>query len=171
MKIVPEREIVFARLPEISSDEILEHMSDPRVAKHMPLSTGVWNEDSVAHFIAAKESFWRRDGLGHWAMIYEGSYVGWGGFQKEGDEWDFGLVLKPGNFGLGPHIFRKAIEFALRDGRMSDVTFLLPESRRSVSAMNRLGAEFVGSVEYHGETFRKFRLRFEGLPGQRSQFA
>lgn len=30
-------EITFARLSEIAPNEIIAHMSDPRVAKHMPL--------------------------------------------------------------------------------------------------------------------------------------
>ena len=51
--------------------------------------------------VAAKEACWRRDGLGHWAILANGAYAGWGGFQKEGEDWDFGLVLSPGFFGLG----------------------------------------------------------------------
>lgn len=70
----------------------------------MPLLTFKWDQDTAAKFITAKEECWRRDGLGHWAILCNDSYVGWGGFQKEGDEWDYGLVLKPENFGLGTRI-------------------------------------------------------------------
>ena len=55
-------------------------------------------------FVTKKEEYWVRDGLGHWAFLVDGTYVGWGGFQKDGDEWDFGLVLRPGSFGLGRRI-------------------------------------------------------------------
>lgn len=41
------------------------------------------------------DACWARYGLGHWAFLAEGRHVGWGGFQREGDEWDFGLVLRP----------------------------------------------------------------------------
>lgn len=153
-----EPDIVFARLPEIEPAEIVAHMSDPRVAEHMPLLTFAWDTEAVTKFVAQKEACWARDGLGHWAFLCDGRYVGWGGFQKEGEEWDFGLVLRPDDFGLGVRISRKALEFARADARIPFVTFLLPPSRKNLGALKRLGATSVGEIEYDGATFRKFRL-------------
>ncbi|WP_424929655.1 hypothetical protein [Amaricoccus tamworthensis] len=133
-------------------------MSDPVVAEHMPLSTRRWDAAATAAFVAAKEATWARDGLGHWAILVDGRYVGWGGFQKEGDEWDFGLVLKPDAFGLGLRIARRALDLARADPRIPFVTFLLPPSRRNLGALRRMGAEFVGEVDYAGAVFRKYRL-------------
>ena len=161
MALVLKPEITFARLPEIAPDEILAHMSDPRVAEHMPLLTSQWDRDAVARFVAAKEACWRRDGLGHWAFLYNGTYVGWGGFQKEGDEWDYGLVLKPEAFGLGARISKKAIEFAKGDDRIPFVTFLLPPSRKNLGALDRLGARYVDEIDYDGAKFLKYRLETE----------
>ncbi|PCJ07534.1 MAG: hypothetical protein COB16_10240 [Rhodobacteraceae bacterium] len=76
-------------------------MSDARVAEHMPLFTFKWNMAALDKFLAAKQACWNRDGFGHWAILCNETYVGWGGFQKEGDEWDFGLAHKPSCFGLG----------------------------------------------------------------------
>jgi hypothetical protein len=154
----PERPITFARLPEIPPDEILAHMSDPRVAEHMPLLTFQWDQEAVSKFVAAKEACWQRDGLGHWAILCDGRYVGWGGFQKEGVEWDYGLVLKPEYFGLGTLITRKAIALAVADTRIPYVTFLLPPSRRKLGALARLGASFVDEIEHEGVKFLKYRL-------------
>ncbi|MEP2424386.1 MAG: GNAT family N-acetyltransferase, partial [Tateyamaria sp.] len=92
-------QITFTRLPTIDPSEIATHMSDPRVADHMPLLTTPWDTAAVATFVAAKEACWARDGLGHWAILENGVYVGWGGFQKEDGAWDYGLVLKPSAFG------------------------------------------------------------------------
>lgn len=153
--------LTFARLSDVSLDEIAAHMADPRVAEHMPLLKSKWDQRTLANFIATKEACWRRDGLGHWAILCDDVYVGWGGFQKEGDEWDFGLVLKPDFFGLGMRITKKAIEFALDDERMPFVTFLLPKSRTRLGGLARLGAGFVGEVEYDGEKFSKYRLDTE----------
>jgi hypothetical protein len=161
LALVLKPEITFARLPEIAPDEILAHMSDPRVAEHMPLLTSQWDRDAVARFVAAKEACWRRDGLGHWAFLYNGTYVGWGGFQKEGDEWDYGLVLKPEAFGLGARISKKAIEFAKGDDRIPFVTFLLPPSRKNLGALDRLGARYVDEIDYDGAKFLKYRLETE----------
>lgn len=155
------QDITFVRLPEIAPGEIIAHMSDPRVAEHMPLLTFDWDMAALDKFVAAKEACWSRDGLGHWAILCNGNYVGWGGFQKEGVEWDFGLVLKPSCFGLGTRISRKAIAFAKADKRIPFVTFLLPPTRKKLGALKRLGAEFTEEIEYDGARFLKYRLDTE----------
>ena len=99
-----KHDITFVRLSEVDADDILAHMSDPRVGEHLPLLKFAWDQEAVARFVAAKVAYWTRDGLGHWAFLVDGRYVGWGGFQKEGEEWEFGLVLKPNAFGLGRRI-------------------------------------------------------------------
>lgn len=151
-------EIAFTRLSMVDPADIMAHMSDPRVAEHMPLLTGTWDKAAVTKFIADKEERWHRDGLGHWAILVDGAYVGWGGFQKEGEEWDFGLVLRPDAFGLGMRIARKALAFARADERIPFVTFLLPTSRTNLSALTRVGATYVDEVDYEGSMFRKYRL-------------
>ncbi len=151
-------EITFVRLTEIHLREILSHMIEPRVAEHMPLLNFEWTLDEVERFVMAKEDAWARDGLGHWAILSEKTYIGWGGFQKEGDEWDFGLVLKPQYFGLGMAVSRKAIEFARGDPRIDFVTFLLPPSRKKFGALIKGGAKFVGTVEHQSTSFLKYRL-------------
>lgn len=153
-----QQEITFIRLTEISRDEIIAHMSDPRVAEHMPLLTFRWDKAAVTKFITTKEECWNRDGLGHWAILCNGKYVGWGGFQKEKDEWDYGLVLRPDSFGLGIRITMKAIEFAIADARIPFVTFLLPPSRKTFRALERFGVRFVSEINYKGVKFLKYRL-------------
>ncbi len=153
-----DTDITFARLPEIAPEDIIAHMSDPRMAEHMPLLTFTWDRARLDAFVAAKEACWKRDGLGHWAFLSGGAYVGWGGFQKEGKEWDFGLVLRPQNFGLGMRIAKKALDFARADARIPYVTFLLPPSRKKLGALARLGARAMGQVDYEGERFLKYRL-------------
>jgi RimJ/RimL family protein N-acetyltransferase len=151
-------DLSFTRLTGIAPDLIAAHMSDPRVAEHMPLLSGPWDAATARSFIAAKEACWARDGLGHWAFLADGVYVGWGGFQKEGTEWDFGLVVTPDAFGLGARLTRKALEFARKDPRIPHVTFLLPKSRVKLAALKRLGARRVGEVPYDGKVFQKYRL-------------
>ncbi len=157
-----EPHIVFVRLTEVDPHEIIEHMRDPRVTEHMPLATEPWDERVCAAFVTAKEACWQRDGLGHWAILVDGGYVGWGGFQRELDEWDFGLVLKPQHFGLGLRITRQALDFAESDERIAVVTFLLPPSRRHLRALERLGAAALGPIDHAGQTFLKFRLETRG---------
>ncbi len=148
----------FARLTEVPLVELAAHMSDPRLRAHMPLLTGPWGEVEARAFVDAKEACWARDGLGHWAFLVDGRYVGWGGFQKEGEDWDFGLVLRPQDFGRGGRITLAALDFARADPRIPFVTFLLPPSRRNVGALHRLGAQVNGSHDHAGAAFQKYRL-------------
>lgn len=151
-------QIEFARLSLVKPADITAHMSDPRMAEHMPLLGPDWSDEMTAAFIAKKEQHWEDEGLGHWAFLYEGAYVGWGGFEKIGDEWDFGLVLKPDAFGLGVKIARKVVAFAQQDERIESIIFLLPPTRKKLGALKRLGAVYEESVEYGGAEFRKYRL-------------
>ena len=150
--------ITFVRLPQIAPSEIVEHMSAPRVTEHMPLATQKWDLGVCEQFVAAKEACWARDDLGHWAFLRDSTYIGWGGFQKEGTEWDFGLVLKPESFGLGMRITKMAIEFARTDERIPFIAFLLPPSRKHLKGLVRLGAHFVEEIDYDGQSFLKYRL-------------
>lgn len=155
---MPKEEISFVRLNEVPLGTLVAHMNDPRTGQHMPLLTAPWTTKVAAAFIAAKEACWLRDGLGHWAILEGGRYVGWGGFQKEGDEWDFGLVLVPDAFGLGARITQMAMAFARTDPRIPYVTFLLPPTRKNLGALRRMGAEPVGEIKYGDAVFRKYRL-------------
>ncbi len=155
-------DIRFGRPTEVELADLVAHMSEPRLREHMPLLKGPWGETEARAFVAAKESCWERDGLGHWALFEGGRYVGWGGFQKEGDEWDFGLVLRPQDFGLGTRITRQALEFARRNPGIPHVTFLLPPSRRKLAVLRRLGARACDPVQYAGATFLKFRIETAG---------
>ncbi|UZD92306.1 GNAT family N-acetyltransferase [Cognatishimia activa] len=149
----------FLRLTEIPTAAIREHMSDPRVAKHLPLMTKTsWQDSDVEALIASKEACWTKDGLGHWGILSGDTYLGWGGFQKEAEEWDFGLVLHPDHFGHGLKIAHQALRYAVQHPDISEVTFLLAPSRKNLSALSRYGAEFIGDVSHADQTFLKFRL-------------
>ena len=148
----------FGRLTEVSTKDLVAHMGDPRISAHMPLLTGTWDAPRIRDFVTAKEVRWKEDGLGHWAFFKGENYVGWGGFELEDNEWDFGLVLRPDFFGLGPAITREALRFATARPDMPYVTCLLPPSRRKLGALKRFGAVELGLVTYAGERFRKFQV-------------
>jgi len=150
--------IRFVRLPDVALDLVTRQMCDPRVAAHLPLLKDPWDDAASRRLVAAKEARWARDGLGHWAILADGRYAGWGGFEREDDGWDYGLVLTPAHFGLGLRITREALAFARRNPRISRITFLLPPSRERVRALDRLGAAYVGDIDHAGARFRKYAL-------------
>lgn len=145
----------FGDLQAVPRALLAAQMADARVAAHLPLLDGAFDVDA---FLQAKAQRWAQDGLGHWAIWKGDVFLGWGGFEKEGDVWDFGLVLTPQAFGQGLAITRRALEFARGDARIETVQFLLAPTRRSVKALARMGAKEVGEVRYGGQTFRRFLL-------------
>ncbi|MFP1632311.1 GNAT family N-acetyltransferase [Zhengella sp. ZM62] len=151
-------DIRFIPLPDADPADILAHMSDPRIRTHLPLLTGAWDEAANTRFIDGKASRWREDGLGHWAIHIDGAYAGWGGFEKDGAAWDYGLVLKPEFYGHGHRITRQALAFARTRADMATVTFLLAPSRRNLRALGRLGARPDGEAIHSGQRFLRFRL-------------
>lgn len=150
--------ITFERLSATHKPALMVQMRDPRVTRHLPLLTEPWSDALCDHFLSAKDACWERDGLGHWAIFQGGDYVGWGGFQREGADWDFGLVLTPDAFGFGIRITRQALEFARQDPRIACVTFLLPRSRTGANLLRRLGAREVGETDHEGQRFTRYLL-------------
>lgn len=150
--------MTFSRLSTIPVEGIAAHMSDPALAQHMPLLRGTWDRMRAADFVEMKETHWDLDGLGHWAILANDLYVGWGGFKREGSDWDFGIVLKPLAFGLGMGITAEALAMARADPRISSVTFLSPPNRTKLGALSRPGAKLECDVTLNGAQFRKYRL-------------
>ncbi|WP_440959017.1 GNAT family N-acetyltransferase [Oceanicaulis sp. LC35] len=148
----------FADLGAVPPDALVAHMNDPRVAAHLPLLTERWGIDEARAFQSAKQQRWLEDGLGHWAIYSGQRYVGWGGFEKEGEVWDFGLVLTADAFGLGRQVFLKALDFARKDDRIERISLLLAPSRKHLSALTRYGAVFVGEDDYAGQRFLRYEL-------------
>jgi len=145
-------------LEDVPHALLMAQMTDPRVTEHLPLLTGGFDASALDQFLTLKAERWAKDGLGHWGIWQDGVYLGWGGFEKEGDVWDFGLVLTPEAFGHGLTITRQALSFAQDEAWISRVQFLLAPSRRNVRALLRIGAQEVGEVRYGGQTFRRFLL-------------
>ncbi len=149
----------FGDLQAVPREVLAAQMANARVAAHLPLLDGAFD---VEAFLQTKAQRWAEDGLGHWAIWQGDIFLGWGGFEKEGDVWDFGLVLTPEAFGQGLAITRQALEFARGDARIETVQFLLAPTRRSVKALARMGAKEEGEVRYGGQTFRRFLLDTRG---------
>ena len=141
---------------EIPTEDWIGLLNHPDVIRHMPLATDEWTEKAVADWAKGKDAQWLANGYGPWALRIDGSFAGWGGFQKEGDEADLALVLLPTYWGHGAMIFRHfmARRHALGIG---PVSILLPPSRTRLRGLARLGFQLVGELAYEGQRFLKFQ--------------
>lgn len=89
--------IEFTRLTEVPILAVLALLNEPRNARHMPLA-GAWSETSAAAWVQSKDAQWEESGYGPWAILFDGEFAGWGGFQREKNGPDFALVLLPAHW-------------------------------------------------------------------------
>lgn len=149
--------IELVRLTEVPPADVRELLNEPRNSRHMPLAATFGDEQTV-DWIRAKDAQWEANGYGPWAVLVAGEFAGWGGFEREDDGADFGLVLLPRHWGLGARITRLALERGFADLGIEQVTIALPYTRSPERVVARLGFVPDGEVSYGGASFRRFRL-------------
>ena len=92
--------IELVRLTEVPLAAVRTLLNEPRNARHMPLA-GDFTDDAAARWVAEKDEQWERYGYGPWAVLLDGVFAGWGGFQRESNGADLALVLLPQHWGHG----------------------------------------------------------------------
>jgi len=154
--------VVFRRLSEVDSRDIIALMNDPAVRRHMPLARGRFGPTECEEFVAAKEHMWETDGYGPWAFVLDGEFIGWGGLQPEGDDADVGIVLHREHWGAGRVLCEKIVDYAFAQLGLDSVIALLPPSRTRVGGMRRLGFTEDGDTVLGDERFNRYRLTRAG---------
>ncbi|HYP43575.1 MAG TPA: GNAT family protein [Propionibacteriaceae bacterium] len=156
-----EVRVEFGRLTEVAVDLVLDLLNEPRNARHMPLAS-TFTAESAAAWVQAKDAQWSEHGYGPWAVLVNGTFAGWGGFQREENGADFALVLAPEHWGLGADITRAALDRGFRELGLDSVLIALPYTRSPERAVRRFGFLPDGDVAYGGATFRQYRLTRNG---------
>lgn len=149
--------ITFARLTEIPLALVLDLLNESRNARHLPLA-GAFDADAAADWVRAKDGQWDANGYGPWAVMIDGRFAGWGGFQREENGADFALVLSPPYWGHGAAVTRAALDQGFAEFGFDDVIIALPYSRSPTRVVARFGFRSDGDVSYGGTTFRQYRL-------------
>ena len=150
--------IEFKRLSEIEESEIILLNSDPLVRRQMPLSEDGFDAAACQKWVEEKESQWQKYGYGPWAILCDGSFVGWGGFQSENNEPDLALVLHPNHWGKGKAIYEHIIRWGFEEKGFASITILLPPTRKKVKGILSLGFQPDGDLLQKGKMFNRYRL-------------
>jgi len=170
---VPGVRIGFVRLTEVPLAEVAALLNEPRNARHMPLA-GRFTDESAAAWVAAKDGQWESNGYGPWAVLLDGRFAGWGGFQREDNGADFALVLSPEHWGHGAEITRAALDRGFGELGLDEVLIALPYTRSPERVVARFGFVPAGEVTYDGARFRQYRLTraaWAAAPAQRDSTA
>ncbi len=150
--------IELVRLGQVAPEDIVALHNDPRVLKHMPLAIGHFGLAECARWVEDKERQWRENGFGPWAILVDGAFAGWGGFQREAGDADLALVLFPAHWGAGRMICRRMLELGFGQLGLTEVTALLPPSRTRLGALARFGFQPAGERIIDGQRFMRFTL-------------
>ena len=153
-----DSEIDFVRLTAVDVDLVVAVLNEPRNARHMPLVGEPFTRETAANWVAAKDGQWETNGYGPWAVLVDGSFAGWGGFQAEDNGADFALVLLPRFWGHGEDIARSALTRGFTELALEEVLIALPYTRKPDRVVARFGFVPAGDVCYGGVTFRQYRL-------------
>lgn len=149
--------VSFTRLTAVPPDEIQMLLNEPRNARHMPLA-GRFDAEATARWVAAKDLQWVEYGYGPWAVLVDGDFAGWAGFQHEENGADYALVLRPAYWGHGAAITRLALDRGFDELGLEAVILALPFSRRPERVVAKFGFVPDGEVAYAGTRFRQYRL-------------
>ncbi|MFZ1410746.1 MAG: GNAT family protein [Micropruina sp.] len=153
----PSPRIVLRRLTGVTVYDVRDLLNEPRNWRHMPLA-GVFTDEATADWVQGKDAQWDQHGYGPWAILIDGEFAGWGGFQCEGGVADYGLVLAPRFWGLGASVTRLALDYGFKELALDEVTIALPLTRNPDAALGRLGFRADGVVTHGTAEFRRFRL-------------
>lgn len=150
--------IAFARLTDIPLSQIVDMLNEPRNRRHLPLAGEQFTDATARDWVAGKDGQWDEHGYGPWAVLVDGAFAGWGGFQREPNGADFALVLTPEHWGRGADVTRAALDRGFGELRLERVLIALPYSRRPDRVVARFGFVPDGEVDYDGTVFRQYRL-------------
>lgn len=150
--------IRLSRLAEVSTEDVLDLLNDPGIARHMPLAGDRFDEAAARQWADGKDAQWQQNGYGPWAVIVGDEFAGWSGFQKEGQDADFAMVLKPRFWGLGREIYVRAVGQGFDALGFESIVVTLPPTRKVARVLGRLGFHRDGETEHWGRRFLRFRL-------------
>lgn len=153
--------VTFGRLPEVPLADVRALLDEPRNRRHLPLAGGTSTPRSATAWVRAKDSPWETAGYGPWAVLLDGVFAGWGGFEAEANGPDFALVLRPARWGAGALVTRIALQIGFDELGFDRVTISLPHTRSPDRAVARLGFVPAGEAVHAGVPFRQFVLTRE----------
>ena len=150
--------IKFTSLFKVDKAKLIELMNCPQVGEHLPLLNGEFTDADCESFLNSKKLIWDEYGYGPFAIKINDKFAGWGGFQPEGSDVDFALILHPDFRGWGLKVFKKFQTIAFEEMNLKSITALLPPSRLNSKAISRLGFLYDSNVILDGKDFIKYRL-------------
>ena len=149
----------FQPLRIAETAELHALLTDPRVAKHMPLADLKVSYDWVANWKESKSVQWPDENMGPWAVYIDDRLAGWAGVQPDGQETvELAVVLNTWAWNRGAEVAAESIRRwkLFEDPRR--IVIYLPESRDVASIAKRLNLKLEDSVEFSKLRFHRLAI-------------
>ena len=134
-------------------------MNCEKVIAHLPLLKSKFDLVMCEKFLKSKKELWDKDGIGPWAIYIDDCFSGWGGFQRENNEYDLALILAPNYWGYGMKVFRLIIRKAKCIKKIDSFTVLIPQTRSHYRALEKFGFIEEGYYMINNVSFIKLRYK------------
>jgi len=154
------------RAPRASDFEFyFELMSDPGVMRYVGLDQGkLPTAEEVNAIVDGAVNAWRTRGYGRWSVFdrVTGEFVGFSGFRCEGGVPELISIVHEKYWGNG--YAREAAQAVLdygfeKLGFTVVCSFVRPENERARRLLDKIGAEFTGTVDFHGVEGAAYRIK------------
>jgi hypothetical protein len=149
--------IIKVPFEKVDRKLLIDLFNNPLVKRHMPLSPGVFTLDDYYKFLEDKQVIWNRQGFGPSAYYINGEFIGWGGIQPDGDEFEVALVLDPNRWGCGKLLYKDIMREAFSDHHLESINILLPSSRKKYKWLPKEGFIEAGTVIIDNHKFTRYR--------------
>jgi len=145
-------------------DHYQELMTDAEVMKYIGLEAGkLPTPDEVRSIVDGAVNAWRMRGYGRWSVFDRetNEFVGFSGFRCEGGVPELIEIVHERYWGNGyaTEAAQAVLDYGFKTLEFKVVcAFTRPENERARLLLNRVGAEFVGQVDFHGVNGAAYRI-------------
>jgi len=162
--IIVTENLVLRPIEVGDADDYAGLLADVEVMRYVGLEEGqVLSHDESIELVAGAAAGWAGRGWGRWSLFdrHTGRFIGFSGFRAEDGKPELISMLHQEFWGTG--IAKEANEACLAYGfttlGFSDVlSFTRPANARARGLLNKLGAEFLGTVDFHGVEGAAYKL-------------
>ena len=146
------------------ADEYAEMMGDPDVMRFVGLTAGqVLTSSETRELVTGAVETWRQRGYGRWSIFSArtGEFVGFCGFRCEDGKPEFIEMIRTKFWGSGfaGEAARACLDYGFGELGFDEVrSFCRPLNTRARTLMDRLGAEFLGLIDFRGVEGAAYRM-------------
>ncbi|MEY4390788.1 MAG: hypothetical protein RLZZ400_531 [Actinomycetota bacterium] len=135
-------------------------LTDPRVAKHMPLADLSVSLDWVESWKKSKSEQWPDENMGPWVVFIDDRLGGWAGVQPDTETTvELAIVLHTWAWNQGRAVALEALRRWKSFGDPREVVIYLPESRDVETIARRLELSLQTSVVFDGRVFHRLGIK------------